>query len=98
MKKILITYEASIETGDKLEYGEAATTLDFITDDMAVELVDTIGKPYHSWKPIGRVARSRVTEILINLERLRGRIYVVNSIKSVEIIDGEGVTTDENFT
>ena len=44
MKKILITYEASIETGDKLEYGEAATTLDFITDNMALELVDTIGK------------------------------------------------------
>ena len=87
MKKILITYEASVETGDKLEYGEAATTLDFITDDMAAELVDTIGKPYHSWKPIGRVARSRVTDILINLERLRGRFYLPSSIKSVEIVD-----------
>lgn len=86
MKKVLITYETSVETGDKLEYGEAAATLDFIADDMAAELVDTIGKPYHSWKPIGRVVRSRVTDILINLERLRGRIYVANSIKSVEII------------
>ena len=98
MKKILITYDTAVDTGDKLEYGEAAATLDFIADDMAVELQKSIGKPYKERSKTGRAAMSRVTEILVNLERLRGRFYLPSSIKSVEIIDGEGVTTDENFT
>lgn len=85
MKKIRVTYDAAMEVGDKLEYGEAAATLDFITDHYAAELKNAVENP-HGRTVDGRAALFRVTEILINLERLRGRFYTANSIKSVEII------------
>jgi hypothetical protein len=89
MKSIEVTYDVSVRGSEVWEPGEAAFQLDFVDDDIAALLQKLVGTPisrmsdyeYYIWRKLDRV--------LDNLETLRKRVYLNNSIKSIKVIGGD---------
>lgn len=81
MKKILVTYNASIPNGGALESGEAAAMLDFIPDTVVDELQAKLNNPKYrpaSWKALMKT--------LTGLEEMRGRVFDKKSVKSIKVV------------
>lgn len=89
MKSIEITYNVSVRGSEVWELGEAAFRLDFVDDDIADLLQKLVGTPVSRMSDYEYYIWHKLDRVLDNLETLRKRVYINNSIKSIKIIGGD---------
>lgn len=89
MKSIEITYDVSVRGSEVWEPGEAAFRLDFVDDDIADLLQKLVGTPVDGMSDYEYYIWHKLDRVIDNMERLRNRVYLNNSIKSIKIIGGD---------
>lgn len=89
MKSIEVTYDVSVRGSEVWEPGEAAFRLDFVNDDIAALLQKLVGTPVSRMSDYEYYIWHKLDRALDNLETLRKRVYLNNSIKSIKIIGGD---------
>lgn len=85
MKSILVTYDVSVRGSEVWEPGEAASRLEFIDDDVAGLLQKLVGTPVSQMSDYEYYIWNKLDRVIDNMETLRGRYYLNNSIKSIII-------------
>lgn len=90
MKNILVTYESMIWTGFNWEPGEAATKLEFIDDDTVDDLIKSVSMSRAQMDQVTCLRKAALEKVIHNIELLRRRSYVEDSIKSIEIVSEGG--------
>lgn len=88
MKSILVTYDVSVRGSEVWEPGEAASRLEFIDDDVAGLLQKLVGTPVSQMSDYEYYIWNKLDRVIDNMETLRDRYYLNNSIKSI-IIGGD---------
>lgn len=86
MKSIEVTYDVSVRGSEVWKPGEAAFRLDFVNDDIAALLQKLVGTPVSRMSDYEYYIWHKLDRVLDNLETLRKRVYLNNSIKSIKII------------
>lgn len=82
MKSIQITYDAKVKIGTSYERGEACTQLDFIDDKVVESLIaDLNAAPAEQ-----SINWFRLLVLLSNLNELHGRIFVHDTIKTIQVV------------
>lgn len=89
MKSIEVTYDVSVRGSEVWEPGEAAFRLDFVNDDIAALLQKLVGTPVDRMSSYEHYIWNKFDKFIDNLETLRKRVYLNNSIKSIKIIGGD---------
>lgn len=89
MKSIEVTYDVSVRGSEVWEPGEAAFRLDFVDDDIAALLQKLVGIPVDRMSNYEHFIWNKFDKFVDNMEWLRNRIYLNNSIKSIKIIGGD---------
>ncbi len=83
MKNILVVYNVSVETQEKIAYSEERINLNCVPDNIVDNLMDSINTKNRS----RQIDCVHLTEALENLERVRGRFCPPNFIKKIEVIE-----------
>lgn len=89
MKSIEVTYDVSVRGSEVWEPGEAAFRLDFVDDDIAALLQKLVGIPVDRMSNYEHFIWNKFDKFIDNMEWLRNRIYLNNSIKSIKIVGGD---------
>lgn len=89
MKSIEVTYDVSVRGSEVWEPGEAAFRLDFVDDDIAALLQKLVGIPVDRMSNYEHFIWNKFDKFIDNMEWLRKRVYLNNSIKSIKIIGGD---------
>lgn len=89
MKSIEVTYDVSVRGSEVWEPGEEAFRLDFVDDDIAALLQKLVGTPISRMSDYEYYIWHKLDRVLDNLETLRKRVYLNNSIKSIKVIGGD---------
>lgn len=89
MKSIEVTYDVSVRDSKVWELGEAAFRLDFVDDDIAALLQKLVGIPVSRMSDYEYYIWHKLDRVLDNLETLRKRVYLNNSIKPIKIVGGD---------
>ena len=86
---IKVTYRAATETKAGLDYEKATVYFDPIPEDVANDLCIAVKTERKKRSKAEQTALIHFEAYLESVERVRKRMYVPNSIESVEIIDAE---------
>ena len=89
MYTIKVTYRAATETNGWLDYKKAAQQFESVPNDVVDTLCAAIDTEYKKRSKEQHRAIIYLEAALETMERFRKRMYVPNSIESVEIIDAE---------
>ena len=89
MYTIKVTYRAAIATSMRLDYKKAAQQFESVPNDVGDPLCAAIDTEYKKRSKEQHVVMIHLEAALETMERFRKRMYVPNSIESVEIVDSE---------
>lgn len=89
MKSIEVIYDVSVRGSEVWEPGEAAFRLDFVDDNIAALLQKLVGTPIDGMSSYEYYIWNKFDKFIGNMEWLRNRIYLNNSIKSIKIVGGD---------
>ena len=87
MYTIKVTYRAATETRAGLDYEKATVYFDPIPEDVANDLCIAVKTERKKRSKAEQTALIHFEAYLESVERVRKRMYVPNSIESVEIVD-----------
>lgn len=89
MYTIKVTYRAAIATSMRLDYKRATHQFESVPNDVVDTLCAAIDTEYKKRSKEQHGVMIHLEAALETMERFRKRMYVPNSIESVEIIDAE---------
>ena len=87
LNTIKVTYRAATETKTGLDYENATVYFDPIPEDVANDLCAAVKTECKKRSKEEQTALIHFEAYLESVERVRKRMYVPNSIESVEIVD-----------
>lgn len=94
MYTIKVTYRAATETKNGLDYENATVYFDPIPEDVANDLCAAVKTKRKKRSKEEQTALIHFEAYLESVERVRKRMYVPNSIESVEIVDEPSANGD----
>lgn len=89
MYTIKVTYRAAIATSTRLDYKKATYQFESVPNDVVDTLRAAIDTEYKKRSKEQHGVMIHLETALETMERFRKRMYVPNSIESVEIVDAE---------
>lgn len=94
MNTIKVTYRAAITTSKRLDYMRVAHQFESVPNDVVDTLCAAIDTEYKKRSKEQRGVIIHLEVALETMERFRKRMYVPNSIESVEIVDEPSANGD----
>ncbi len=94
MYTIKVTYRAAIATSTRLDYKKATYQFESVPNDVVDTLRAAIDTEYKKRSKEQHIVIIHLEAALETMERFRRRMYVPNSIESVEIVDEQSANGD----